>query len=130
MTVSIAYPPGVARLHQGSSLVLHRAVSLLAEAPALAAFLPVLAQRLLGEALALPSVETLWLGTEGAMARIGREAGLNYVYIGNTRSPLGSNTFCPECNALVIERNGYDTRVRGAEGKCPKCGVQIPGVWK
>ena len=70
------------------------------------------------------------LATLEACWRIGREAGLNYVYIGNTRSPLGSNTFCPECNALVIERNGYDTRVRGAEGKCPKCGVQIPGVWK
>ena len=70
----------------------------------------------------LATLETCW--------RIGREAGLNYVYIGNTRSPLGSNTFCPECNAVVIERNGYDTRLRGAEGKCPKCGVQIPGVWK
>ena len=70
------------------------------------------------------------LATLEACWRIGREAGLNYVYIGNTRSPLGSNTFCPECNALVIERNGYDTRVQGAEGKCPKCGVQIPGVWK
>ncbi len=41
-----------------------------AEAPALAAFLPVLARRLLGEELLLPSVPTLWLGQEGAAARV------------------------------------------------------------
>jgi uncharacterized circularly permuted ATP-grasp superfamily protein/uncharacterized alpha-E superfamily protein len=38
----------------------------LAEAPALAMFLPELARRLLGEDLALPSVETLWLGEPAA----------------------------------------------------------------
>lgn len=40
----------------------------LAEAPALAAFLPTLARRLLGEDLQLASQATLWLG-EGAMVR-------------------------------------------------------------
>lgn len=59
----------------GAARILNAPGAALAEAPALAAFLPALAQRLLGEALALPSVETLWLGTEGAVARIGREAG-------------------------------------------------------
>ena len=38
----------------------------LAEAPALAAFLPALARRLLGEDLALPSVPTVWLGDGAA----------------------------------------------------------------
>ena len=61
---------------------------------------------------------------------IGRQAGLRYVYIGNARSALGSNTFCPACEAVVIERDMYDTRLHGVEGKCPSCGVQIPGVWK
>ena len=46
-----------------------------AEAPALAAFLPALAQRLLGEELALPGVTTLWLGEPAAQARVEREAG-------------------------------------------------------
>ena len=41
----------------------------LAEAPALPAFLPALCQDLLGEELALPSVETLWLGDPAARAR-------------------------------------------------------------
>ncbi len=40
--------------------------SSLAEAPALAAFLPNLARRLLGEDLALPSAQTVWLGDAAA----------------------------------------------------------------
>jgi uncharacterized circularly permuted ATP-grasp superfamily protein/uncharacterized alpha-E superfamily protein len=41
-----------------------------AEAPALAAFLPALARRLLGEALRLPGAEALWLAEEAARARV------------------------------------------------------------
>ncbi|MBI0538566.1 hypothetical protein D9599_23690 [Roseomonas sp. KE2513] len=41
----------------------------LAEAPALPAFLPTLCRDLLGEELALPSVETLWLGDPASLAR-------------------------------------------------------------
>lgn len=44
-----------------------------AEAPALAAFLPALAARLLGEPLQLPSVPTLWLGDAAARARLAAE---------------------------------------------------------
>ena len=44
-----------------------------AEAPALAAFLPALALRLLGETLALPSVPTLWLGEARARALVEAE---------------------------------------------------------
>lgn len=42
----------------------------LAEAPALAAFLPALARRLLGEILTLESVPTLWLGTPEALGAV------------------------------------------------------------
>ena len=41
----------------------------LAEAPALPAFLPALCRDLLGEELALPSVEALWLGDPASLAR-------------------------------------------------------------
>ena len=70
----------------------------------------------------LATLETTW--------SIGRQVGLQYVYIGNARSALGSNTFCPACGAVVIERDMYDTRLRGVEGKCPACDAQLPGVWK
>jgi uncharacterized circularly permuted ATP-grasp superfamily protein/uncharacterized alpha-E superfamily protein len=42
----------------------------LVEAPALAAFLPDLAARLLGQPLSLPSVPTLWLGNAAAFASV------------------------------------------------------------
>jgi uncharacterized circularly permuted ATP-grasp superfamily protein/uncharacterized alpha-E superfamily protein len=41
-----------------------------AEAPGLAAFLPVLATRLLGEELAIPSHETLWMGDAPSRRRV------------------------------------------------------------
>ncbi len=44
-----------------------------AEAPALAAFLPALALRLLGETLSLPSVPTLWLGEARARELVAGE---------------------------------------------------------
>ncbi|MEO3471835.1 circularly permuted type 2 ATP-grasp protein [Roseomonas sp. CAU 1739] len=59
----------------GAVRILNAPGAALAEAPALAAFLPALAGRLLGETLALPSVETLWLGTSGAAERVAREDG-------------------------------------------------------
>ena len=47
----------------------------LAEAPGLAAFLPDLARRLLGEALRLPGARTLWLGDPVARAAVGEDFG-------------------------------------------------------
>ena len=66
-------------------------------------------------------------------AEIGRSEGLNFVYAGNLPSRVGSweNTYCPGCNALLIERSGY--RIRKARvtsaGTCPDCSQRIPGVW-
>ncbi len=67
-------------------------------------------------------------------AEIGQEAGLNYVYAGNLPGRVGSleDTFCPHCQARLVRRHGftvYENRVT-ADGKCPKCGTTIPGVWK
>ncbi len=45
------------------------------EAPALAAFLPVLCARLLGESLRLPSLRTLWLGNPDALAEVRDDPG-------------------------------------------------------
>lgn len=60
----------------------------------------------------------------------GKEMGLLYLYGGNFSSKLWENTFCPECNTLLIERSGYSTRIDNLEsGKCAECGEKIPGVW-
>lgn len=56
---------------------------------------------------------------------------INYVYPGNTPL-LDNNTRCPGCNTLVIERNGYHTKVSGlgSDGSCLHCNTGIKGVFK
>ncbi len=61
--------------------------------------------------------------------RIGQDAGLRYVYVGNVPGHDAESTHCPCCGEVVIERYGYHTRVRALrEGKCVRCGTVIPGV--
>ena len=72
------------------------------------------------------SLKALDMAREIAIAE-----GLNYVYIGNIRSELGQNTYCPACNSLLIERSGYTIlQNQLKEGCCPDCGKEIYGVWK
>lgn len=62
---------------------------------------------------------------------IAMEEGNNYVYIGNVPHADYENTYCPECNELVIERIGYVIRQNNLiNGKCPECGETIAGVWE
>ncbi len=66
-------------------------------------------------------------------AEIGKEAGLHFVYLGNLPGRVGEfeNTYCPHCGEPLVERHGYV--ITGYhltdDGKCPKCGAEIPGVW-
>lgn len=67
-------------------------------------------------------------------ARIGEAAGLKYVYAGNLPGMVGKyeHTFCHHCGALLVERHGYlilQNRISPADGHCPDCGTQIPGIW-
>ncbi|OGQ77424.1 MAG: AmmeMemoRadiSam system radical SAM enzyme [Deltaproteobacteria bacterium RIFOXYA12_FULL_58_15] len=56
------------------------------------------------------------------------EAGLHYVFTGNVSDPKGQSTYCPNCEALLIERNGYDLGHWGIQnGACKECGTRIPG---
>ncbi len=55
-------------------------------------------------------------------------ARLNYVYLGNVLSSLGSNTHCVECGNLLVVREGYSTRLVGLQGAaCDKCGAVLAG---
>jgi pyruvate formate lyase activating enzyme len=66
-------------------------------------------------------------------ADLGREAGLHFVYAGNIPGGTGTleSTYCPSCQALLIERVGFRVLANhlGVGGTCPTCGVRIPGVW-
>ncbi|MDY0194673.1 MAG: AmmeMemoRadiSam system radical SAM enzyme [Sulfurovaceae bacterium] len=59
----------------------------------------------------------------------GKEAGLKYIYLGNV--PVKSDTYCPNCNELVIDRTAYTVDLNKLKnGRCPKCDNKIEGVWK
>ncbi|MEM2339275.1 MAG: radical SAM protein, partial [Nitrososphaerales archaeon] len=64
--------------------------------------------------------------------RIGKEEGLNYVYIGNIPGHKYENTYCPKCNRILIERYGMSVinyRVT-SNNECPNCGERIPIIGK
>lgn len=62
---------------------------------------------------------------------IGKEAGLNYVYVGNVHDHDRESTHCPVCGQLLISRSWYDVRIHWREpGVCHGCGASIPGVWR
>jgi pyruvate formate lyase activating enzyme len=63
---------------------------------------------------------------------IGKGAGLKYVYLGNVRGSGYSDTFCPSCHELLVERDGFSVgrnKLKDSD-HCPGCGEKIAGVWK
>jgi len=61
---------------------------------------------------------------------IGRQAGLQFVYVGNLAGHDSESTYCPSCGRLLVARRLYTVGRREIrEGACPDCGTAIPGVW-
>jgi len=59
--------------------------------------------------------------------RLGKDAGLRYVYVGNIDDP-NSVTVCPGCRRQLIGRRGFTvTFDRTRDGSCPDCGTSIAG---
>ncbi|MCL2032432.1 MAG: AmmeMemoRadiSam system radical SAM enzyme [Methanomassiliicoccaceae archaeon] len=53
---------------------------------------------------------------------IAMECGLEYVYVGNVLSDDASDTYCPNCGALVIRRTGYLVDLVALNGdRCAQC---------
>ena len=64
-----------------------------------------------------------------AAGRIGREAGVRYIYLGNVPGE-GETTRCAECGEFVIVRSGHRVKEnRLVDGRCPECGATVDGVW-
>ena len=55
---------------------------------------------------------------------------LHHVYLGNMVSRDGQNTFCPQCNALLINRSGYraDTGGISDDLHCKKCNALVQNM--
>ena len=62
--------------------------------------------------------------------RIGKEAGLRYVYTGNIHDPAGQSTYCHACDAPLIGRDWYDLTAWNLtpDGRCHACGAACAGV--
>lgn len=59
---------------------------------------------------------------------IAKAAGLYYVYFGNV--PWLNETFCPSCDALLIQRRYHEIfENRIIDGACPECGRGVKGIW-
>ncbi|MDX9892989.1 MAG: AmmeMemoRadiSam system radical SAM enzyme [Patescibacteria group bacterium] len=56
---------------------------------------------------------------------IGQQAGLNYIYVGNIEDQNRSNTYCPGCKSLIVQRTGYLVKRFDEDGQCPKCHAKI-----
>ncbi len=68
-------------------------------------------------------------------AKIGRHAGLKYIYPGNLPGHVGGgeNTYCPNCQTILITRFGFqvlEDKLTPTGGQCPQCKTRIPGFWK
>lgn len=64
-------------------------------------------------------------------ARIAKEVGQLYVYIGNVPGIKEESTYCPECKKIIIDRRGYEIKqINLINGKCKFCGNGIPGYWR
>jgi pyruvate formate lyase activating enzyme len=59
---------------------------------------------------------------------IGKNRGLKFVYLGNVPMHGFENTYCPQCGALIIERQGFDIMSYNIEhGRCAYCSSELPG---
>jgi pyruvate formate lyase activating enzyme len=62
-------------------------------------------------------------------ADIGREKGVRFIYTGNI-SGESEPTLCQNCRTKLIRRAGFDViENRLVDGRCPRCGEALPGVF-
>ena len=61
--------------------------------------------------------------------RIARDNGVHFAYTGNVHDNDGGSTWCPSCDALLIERDWYQLGHWGLnpKGGCRQCGTPLPG---
>ncbi|MFO7933384.1 MAG: AmmeMemoRadiSam system radical SAM enzyme [Bacteroidales bacterium] len=70
------------------------------------------------------------LKTLESAKKIAAEEGLKFVYIGNVPGTGATDTLCPGCNRVLVDRAGYridELHISG--GRCPFCNEEIPGRW-
>jgi pyruvate formate lyase activating enzyme len=54
---------------------------------------------------------------------------LHHVYVGNLQSREHNSTFCHNCSAILLERQGFLTGDHLQKGKCPDCDHSLYGLF-
>jgi pyruvate formate lyase activating enzyme len=76
--------------------------------------------------LDLADVPPTPLETLRGAVRIGKDAGLHHVFLGNVAEPGGEDTVCPDCGRVVVSRRGYHVmRDDVRDGACTHCGADV-----
>lgn len=67
------------------------------------------------------------MGTMEDAHGLAKKHGMKYVYLGNIMpGDRWENTYCPQCNELLIERWGFAVRKSNLKGNsCPNCGIPL-----
>ncbi|MCF8396618.1 MAG: AmmeMemoRadiSam system radical SAM enzyme [Bacteroidales bacterium] len=61
----------------------------------------------------------------------GFSEGLKYVYVGNIPGTDAENTYCPNCNKLIIKRKGFSILENHiVDARCAYCETKIAGRWE
>ena len=62
---------------------------------------------------------------------IARKNGVRYAFTGNVHDPAGQATYCHNCQAPLIGRDGYEITAwhLSAEGNCDTCRTHCAGVF-
>ncbi|MFX0048113.1 MAG: hypothetical protein ACFE8G_08085, partial [Candidatus Hermodarchaeota archaeon] len=70
-----------------------------------------------------PSIKRTPYETLDRAYNIAKKVGIKYVYVGNINHDKGGNTYCPNCNHLILGRSGYRfTKIDITDSKtCPNC---------
>lgn len=62
---------------------------------------------------------------------IAEDEGLGHIYVGNAPGHKADNTYCPNCDELLVARYGFSVSEYNLEdGNCPNCGADINIVGK
>ncbi len=62
--------------------------------------------------------------------RTALDCGIKYAYVGNVPGHIHNNTYCHNCQEMLIQRVGFRVIKNNLAGSsCPKCKTRIPGIW-
>ncbi len=62
--------------------------------------------------------------------KVAQDAGIEFVYGGNSSNTKSQNTYCPNCESLLIKRDYYKTKIVNMNGnRCSSCNKEIYGLF-